>query len=73
MATQIDPLKPPATVLVKLGSIAIHVEEMLQPHGHAFDKHALDSLMNDPEVAHWLSAMDKMALLPVKRKGFETF
>jgi hypothetical protein len=62
-----DALKPPATVLIKLGSIARHVEEMLSPTGHSFDRSALDSLLADPEVREWMVAADALALLPVKR------
>lgn len=62
-----DPLKPSTTVLIKLGSIAVHVEEMLSPKGHEFDRHALDTVLNDPEIKEWLKAMDKLAFLPLKR------
>jgi hypothetical protein len=62
-----DPLKPPASVLIKLGSIAVHVEEFFSPHGHHYDKTALDQLLADPEVQEWRKAMAKMAFLPVKR------
>ena len=60
-------LKPTVTLLVKLGSIAVHVDELLSPNGHHFDKVALDQLMRDQEVVEWLSEMNKMAMLPVKR------
>lgn len=62
-----DSLNPPLSVLTKLGSIAVHVEEMLSPNGHHFDRLALESLMSDPEVEDWMKDMRKMALLPVKR------
>lgn len=62
-----DPLKPSLSLLVKLGSIAVHVEEMLSPKGHDFDKTAIDSLLTDAEVIEWRKAMDNMAMLPVKR------
>lgn len=67
MTEKIDPFKPSAGLLVKLGSIAVHAEEMMSPSGHAVDRFALDALLGDPEVANWLAAMDSMALLPVKR------
>lgn len=60
-------LTPSPSVLVKLGSIAVHVEELLSPTGHGFDKLALDQLLKDPEVVAWLKDMDRLALLPVKR------
>ena len=51
----------------KLGSIVVHAEEMLSPKGHAFDKVALTTLLNDPEVRLWLMEMQKESLVPVKR------
>lgn len=62
-----DPLKPSVTVLIKLGSIAVHAEELTSPKGHQFDKAALDTVLHDPEVREWLSQMDKLAFLPKKR------
>ena len=62
-----DPLKPNTALLVKLGSIAVHVDEMLSPHGHQFDRTALDLLLADGDVKAWIAAMTKMAMLPVKR------
>jgi hypothetical protein len=62
------PMQAPTTVMVKLGSIAVHVEELLSPGGHAFDRTALTTLLADAEVREWLAAMDKLALLPVKRE-----
>jgi hypothetical protein len=62
-----DPLEPEITLLIKLGSIAVHADEMLSPKGHEYDKIALKGLLNDPEVIEWLSKMDKMAFLPKKR------
>jgi hypothetical protein len=62
-----DPLSPPASVLVKLGSIARHSEEMLSPGGHDFDRQAIIGLLADPEVQEWMDAADRLALLPVPR------
>lgn len=62
-----DPLKPGPSLLCKLGSIAIHVDEMLSPAGHPLDKMALHGLLVDPEVQEWLQAMNNMALIPRKR------
>lgn len=67
-----NPLSPPATVLIKLGSIARHVEELLSPGGHDFDRHALDALLADPEVQEWMREADALALLPVARASKET-
>lgn len=68
MAEKITPLSPAIPLLVKLGSIAVHVEELLSPDGHSFDRVALEELLRDPEVVAWREAMDAMALLPVKRR-----
>lgn len=62
-----DPLKPSASLLIKLGSVIVHQEELMSPKGHTFDKHALETVRNDPEVVAWLAQMTKMAFLPVKR------
>lgn len=60
-------LAPPATVLIKLGSLAVHADELLSPSGHEIDTSAIKGLLADPEVRDWLKEMDKMAFLPVKR------
>lgn len=63
-----NPLQPSVTLLVKLGSMARHAEEMLDPDkGHEFDLSTFRTLMKDPEIIDWFEAMDKLALLPVKR------
>lgn len=62
-----DPLKPTVSLLIKLGSIAVHTEEFFSPQGHFADKAAITTLLEDAEVAEWREAMDKMAFLPVKR------
>ena len=62
-----EPFKPSVALLAKLGSIAVHAEEMTEPGGHDFDAAAIRSLMSDPEVVEWLAAMRSMAMLPRKR------
>lgn len=62
-----DPLKPSVALLIKLGSIAVHVDELLSPKGHEYDKAAIKTLLSDSEVTEWIAKMDKMAFLPVKR------
>lgn len=62
-----DPLSPSAAVLVKIGSLVVHLEEAQSSNGHAVDAAAISTLQSDPEVKEWFSAMTKMALLPVKR------
>jgi hypothetical protein len=73
--TQTDALKPTVSLLVKLGSIAVHCEELLTPPrldkkrghvgGHEFDKTAVEQLLNDSEVKEWIKAMG--AFMPEKR------
>lgn len=60
-------LSPPVELLCKLGSIAVHADELSSPGGHEFDHHALRALLNDPQVSGWLTAMGNIALVPVKR------
>jgi len=60
-----DPMKPPLSLLVKLGSAVVHAEELLSPAGHKFDHIALNQLLRDPEVVEWMKAMG--AFLPVRR------
>ena len=43
-----DPLQPSAALLIKLGSIIVHLEEMHSSKGHHYDKYALQTLTNDP-------------------------
>lgn len=60
-----DPLKPELTLLMKLGSIAVHAEEMISPSGHNFDRIALQQLLADREVRDWIKSMG--VFMPVKR------
>lgn len=58
------------TLAVTLGSIAVHVEEMLKstdPATRMFDESAIQTLLDNPELKEWLKKMDGMALLPIKR------
>ena len=64
-----NPLKPDLALLVKLGSIAVHTEEMLSAGGHPFDRDALGTLITDSAIKEWLAEMTKMAMLPVKRNN----
>ena len=61
------PFEPSKTLLIKLGNLAVHTEEMLSVKRHAFDVEVIKALLNDIEVKEWLKEMDKLALLPVKR------
>lgn len=60
-------MQPSAALLCKLGSVAVHSEELLSPSGHDFDRAALNTLLADTEVVEWLALMDAAAMLPVKR------
>jgi hypothetical protein len=64
---KMKPFEPSKTLLIKLGSLAIHSDEMLSSTGHHFDVEVIRALLNDEEVKEWLSAMDKLSLLPKKR------
>lgn len=61
------PTMPPLDLLCKLGSIARHVEEATADGGSHFDVAALQALIGDKQVLKWMSQMDKMALLSVRR------
>jgi hypothetical protein len=61
-----DCLKPKPSVLAKIGSIIVHIEEIID-HGHAFDVIAMQGLLKDSEIQEWLGEMRKFALIPEKR------
>ena len=61
-----NPLQPSATVLTKLGSIVVHVEEYIVT-GHPFDMATAKQGLSDDEVRQWLDDMGKLALIPLKR------
>jgi hypothetical protein len=62
---------PDLRLLTKLGSIAVHAEELLSPEGHPVDKTELEILLKDEEVKTWIEAMGP--LLPLKRnQGVES-
>jgi len=60
-----NPLKPASTLLCKLGSIAVHADELMSDQGHPVDRIALIALLEDAEVVAWVKAMG--VYLPVKR------
>jgi hypothetical protein len=63
-----NPLKPPTSLLCKLGSLAVHVDEFLSTDSHQFDLTAIKQILVDDELTAWIDSMNKLALLPVKRK-----
>lgn len=62
-----DVLKPTPQLLIKLGSIIVHYQELTSVKGHYMDQAALDSLLADEDVKEWMKGMDKMAFLPKMR------
>lgn len=65
--TEADAMKPPLGLLVKLGSIVVHADEMTEPGAHHFDTATVRSLMTDPDVRAWVKAMG--VYLPRKRSA----
>jgi hypothetical protein len=63
----VECLKPNPSVLIKLGSIYIHIEEAMNKKAHNFDVLALKQLLDDPELKEWIKQMDNLALIPKKR------
>jgi hypothetical protein len=63
----LTPSAPSVSLLVKLGSIAVHADELLSPKRHHYDVAAMRTLLEDSEVVEWLQQMQEMAFLPVKR------
>lgn len=58
------------TLLMKLGSIAVHADEFLfSGQGNPVDKDALRTLLDDAEVKDALADLDRQALIPVRRDG----
>jgi len=60
-----DPLKPDVALISKIGSIIVHVDELLSTDGRNVDKLALQVLIQDSSVQRWLK--DLGPLVPVKR------
>jgi hypothetical protein len=57
----------PMALRIKLGSLVVHCEELLSPSGHEYDKHAINTLLQDPDVRTFMEETGKMGILPVKR------
>ena len=66
MDTTSNPLNPSFNLLVKLGSIIVHVNELFSVDGRVIDKEALLHLLVDIEVQTWIKAMGP--LVPLKRR-----
>jgi len=63
----IDALDPDVSVLAKLASLVVHLQEAEGEGGHWFDIAAVKTLINDGGIREWVEAMQKLALAPVKR------
>jgi hypothetical protein len=59
-------------LLAKLGSLAVHIEEVLEETGlggaHPFDVAAIKTCLDDPELKKWIAEMSAAGLVPQKRK-----
>lgn len=55
------------SLAAKLAAVVVHSAEMISPKGHAFDRLALQSALDDPEVADWLRRCGPLA--PVRRES----
>ena len=62
-----DVLKPSNTILIKLGSLFVHIEEALSDKAHHFDIAVIKQALVDKELTEWIKGMDKLALIPKKR------
>lgn len=60
-------MNPSTSVLAKLASIVVHVEEMTSDNGHEVDRIALETLLSDPEVQTFIRAGRTLAMVPEKR------
>jgi len=60
-----DHLHPSLSLLAKLGSVLVHVDELLSTKGHNYDRIALTQALVDPEIKQWVKDMGP--LLPLKR------
>jgi len=45
-------------LLVKLGSLVVHIEEAMSSKGHHFDIATIKGQLQDEELREWLKAMD---------------
>lgn len=62
-----NPMKPEATLLIAIGSALIHFEEFESEDGRPVDLDQARLIMTRPDVKAWISEMNAMAFLPVKR------
>jgi len=60
----LDDLSP--TILLALGSIAVHADELLSIDGREADKEAIRGLLSNKELREWIKKQG--CLLPLKRR-----
>jgi len=60
-------ITPNTNVLIKLGSLFVHVEEAISTKAHSFDILAIKQILEDDDVKAWIEKMDNLALVPKKR------
>lgn len=62
-----DPFKPSKMLVIKLGALAVHADEIVETHGANldFDGPAVRTLIDDPEMQRWIKDMG--VFLPLKR------
>ena len=58
--------KPTDSLLCKLGSLIVHLEEHAET-GHPFDRTAYAAIRSDAEIEQWFADMAKLGLLPIRR------
>ena len=58
----------PSPLVIKLMSLAVHAEEFIETAEDA-DALAVQGLLADPEIVAEREALDRMALLPLKREA----
>lgn len=68
MSDKTFPFAIEPSLAAKVGSILVHTEEGTSSDGHEFDWHAVRALLADAQIVEWLRALQKMALVPVKRR-----
>lgn len=62
-----DPLQPGPAILAKLASVVVHIDEHNGPNGHKNDMEAINSLLQDAELADWIVAMQELGMAPARR------
>lgn len=67
-SNMLNVMAPQVSLLCKIGSILVHFDEWCGDDGRNIDLQTARGLMADREVQEWLTGMDKLAMLPVKRK-----